>query len=106
MSSVLITPCRNHIYVLPIDEEVTPGGIALPRRRRDEAEGMSTYQGEVFAYSLMALRQMEESIGRDKMHRWHEGALIEYFGHSTTRISGVEFHVIKPVDVWAILTED
>ena len=101
-----ITPCANYIYVQPKEVETTAGGIALPQVSRESAEGMRTWRGFVFAYSLMAYRQICESIGRAKADKiWFEGAEIEYYGHSTTRIDGVEFHVIKPVDVWCIVTE-
>ncbi len=100
-----ITPGRNHIFVIPQDEDMTPGGIALPQVSKDSAEGMKPWRGYVHSYSYMAWKQMEESLGRDLISQFDEGCEVVYFGHTSYTIDGVEFHIIKPVDVWCILEE-
>lgn len=100
-TKTMITPVMNHIYITPKDMSQTKGGIALPQRPSDEP---GTRRGYVFAYSSLALRQMKEAMG-DRFDVFGEGAEVEYYGHSTTRVDGLEFHVVKPVDIWAVLTE-
>lgn len=103
MTRRTVAPINDHVYVVPINEEYTPGGIALPASDNEEPQ---TRRGLVFAYSAAAARMVSESLGPDRFHsRWFEGAEIEYYGHSTTKIDGDEFHVIRVRDIWAIIGE-
>ena len=104
MTKTTICPVNDYIYITPIFEEYTQGGIALPQADADDAVG--TMRGLLFAWSKTAYRMIEESIGPERMpSRFYEGAEVEYFGHSTTKIDNVTFHVVRPRDIWSIIGE-